>query len=119
MAAPTLGRPPWSGRQTGTRNRQTMDLHERIRLAVNEATKGRVKDYDPIEQMAIASMDKKVPLGLRITCHKEVEEYIYAKKRSIQVTDTEGGPLEVRIKLVDRLLAAIEPPVIIDQEPSK
>jgi len=86
-----------------------MDLAEKVRQAVQKATRGKVKDYDPVEQMAICAVSKSVPLGLRITCHKEVAEYIYAKKRSHVVTGEDGGPLEVRMRLVDRLLQVIEP----------
>ena len=104
--------PPWVGRQKGTPNRATVDLAERIRAAVQKATRGKVKDYDPIEQMAICAVQKSTPLGLRITCHKEVAEYIYAKKRSVTVGAEEGGPMEVRMRLMDRLLEKIEPKVI-------
>ena len=90
MANP-VGRPPGTprtgGRQKGTANKRTNELANLLRE--------RFPDYDPVIAMAAIARDDDVELHHRITCHREVAQYLHAKRKFIEVeTETSSKPIE-------------------------
>jgi hypothetical protein len=75
-------RPPGAGRRPGTPNKAKSELANLL----HEKFPG----YDPLMAMAEIAQDVEVELSLRITCHKEVAQYLRPKLRSTTVTGTLG-----------------------------
>lgn len=75
-------RPPSAGRKKGTRNKVLSEVAEMLHK--------EFPDYDPIMAMAKIARDETIDLQLRITCHKEVAQYIRPKLRSTIIEGTIG-----------------------------
>lgn len=82
------------GRVKGTPNKRTQDL---IDLIERECP-----GYDPIVAMAKIANDEAQDYNIRVQCHKEVAQYIHAKRKAIEVNggeDSEGNVLPVCINV--------------------
>ena len=81
------------GRQTGTPNKRTMAVAERLEAL----------GCDPIEGMAGIAMDETAELGLRAQLYKELAHYIAPKRKAIEVTGEDGGPVKTEMTVRELL----------------
>lgn len=58
-----------------------------IKKKVLEATKGRVKDYDPLVEMALIANDVTIKDEIRVAMHCKVAEFIYPKVRTLDFSN--------------------------------
>ena len=65
------------GRQKGTPNKRTQALLDLI--------DSECPGYDPVVAMAKIANDPSQDETLRVQCHKEVAQYIHAKRKAIEV----------------------------------
>ncbi len=75
------------GRQKGTPNKRTQ--------AVTETLEGL--GLDPIRGMAEIALDERVEVSLRVQVLKELCQYVAPKRKAVEVTGEDGGPLELEI----------------------
>ncbi len=75
---------PGSGRRKG----------QTCRLAADVRAKLQEMGCDPIEGMAILSMDESVEVAIRASCFKELAQYCYPKRRAVEISGLDGSPIE-------------------------
>ncbi len=75
------------GRCKGTPNRRS--------LAVAEVLSDL--GLDPIKQMGQIAMDEGVAVSIRVQVLKELCQYIAPKRKAVEVTGEDGGPLVLEI----------------------
>jgi hypothetical protein len=83
-------KPTGSGRKAGTPNKRNVERQE---------------IFDRIVEKALAEMafDPKHDLLVRKDCLKELVQYGHAKKKSVEITGPDGGPIEARLELVGQI----------------
>ncbi|MBA2490746.1 MAG: hypothetical protein H0V34_03215 [Gammaproteobacteria bacterium] len=72
------------GRQKGTRNKRTLAVIDRL----------DVMGCDPIAGMARIAMDETAELAIRAQMFKELAQYVAPKRKAIEVTGEDGGPIK-------------------------
>ena len=77
------------GRCKGTPNKKTAAVAEVL------AELG----LDPIKQMGQIAMDEHVELSVRVQVLKELCQYVAPKRKAVEVTGEEGGPVKGEITL--------------------
>jgi hypothetical protein len=77
------------GRQTGTPNKRTLAVAERLATL----------DCNPIEGMAGIAIDESQPMQLRATMYRELAQYVAPKRKAMEVTGEDGGPLKGELTL--------------------
>lgn len=55
----------------------------------------RFPDYHPVMAMAEIANDPAVELDVRFQAHKEVAQYIEPKRKAVEHTGSEGGPVRL------------------------
>ncbi len=75
------------GRAKGTPNRATKDILERMEAL----------GCDPLEIMARIAIDINEDINLRFNAAKELAQYIAPKRRSVEMSDGEGGPVKLAL----------------------
>ncbi len=75
------------GRKAGTVNKLTSD----IQVALAEL------DCDPIVGMALIAKDKKNKIELRFKAYAQLAEYVYAKRRSIEIAPSKAHPTGAKL----------------------
>lgn len=90
------GRPPGipktGGRQKGTPNKLGLEITARLELL----------DCDPIQGMAVLAMDQKNSPELRGRMYAELAQYVYPKRKSIEVhAVNDGGDFTLEELLLD------------------
>jgi len=78
------------GRQRGTPNKRTAAVTETLEAL----------GCDPIEGMARIAMDETAELGIRAQMYKELAQYVAPKRKAIEVTGEDGGPIKGELSLV-------------------
>lgn len=75
------------------------DLLEQMRAAIAEAYPDHEfkREYDPIVEMGIFAANPDLSAAMRFSANREIAQYIYAKKRSIEGDGDIGG---IRVLLV-------------------
>jgi len=58
-------------------------------------------NYHPVLEMADLANDPEADISLRFNANKEVAQYVAAKRKAIELTGKEGGPLQVVASLLD------------------
>lgn len=53
------------------------------------------KEWNPVVKMAEIAEDESNPVELRAQMYKEVAQYVEPKRKAIEVTGPEGGPISV------------------------
>lgn len=81
------------GRQKGVPNKQKAGL-----LAMLAE---RWPDYHPVVAMADIANDAGLDLDLRFQAHKEVAQYIEPKRKAVEHSGPEGGPMALKIGWLD------------------
>lgn len=99
-------KPPGSGRKAGTPNKVNAELFARLQKHVED--KCGIEGYDPLFALAEIASDEKVDVAIRVKAHADVARYIHPQKKAVEVSGHEGGPIEVRSALVERLLSAMK-----------
>jgi hypothetical protein len=94
-------KPEGSGRKKGSLNKRTVERQETFEKIVD-------KYGDPLEALADMAFDPNHDLLVRKDCLKEVVQYGYAKKKSIEVSGPDGGPVEVKLELIEQITGLIE-----------
>ena len=93
-STPGPGRPPAKrgrGRPKGRVNKKLSDsLIERIHE--------KYPDFCPVLEMIDTAMDPNNTPDLRFNACKEVAQYIYPKKKAVEVNSREGGTFQVVLK---------------------
>ena len=82
-----------SGRQPGTPNKRTAELVERLAEL----------NLDPLAGLAAIANDPKTSVELRADIHKTLLNYVFPKRRSVDVTSGEQ-PIVIHFDAVDQLL---------------
>jgi hypothetical protein len=75
------------GRPSGIANKRTEDMLKLLEKAY--------PGEDPVLWMWQKVHDGKVKMDLRVSCAKEVAQYMHAKRRATEVTGAGGAPLEL------------------------
>ena len=84
-----LGLPKTGGRKKGTPNKATQTVREKLDAL----------GWDPIEDLARIAMDLTNPLGDRIRCDIELAQYLYPKRRPVEVSDEQSHVINVTTNL--------------------
>jgi hypothetical protein len=75
------------GRQKGTPNKRTLAVTDKL------AALG----CDPIQRMAQIAMNEEVEVTIRARLLTELAQYIAPKRKAVEVTGEDGGPLALEI----------------------
>jgi len=87
---------PGAGRPKGSINKRNVVRQEIFDKIVE-------KHGDPLEALAEMAFDPNHPLDIRKDCLKEVVQYGHAKKKAIEISGPDGGPIEARLELVGQI----------------
>lgn len=87
---------PGAGRPKGSQNKRNVQRQEIFDKIVE-------KHGDPLEALAEMAFDPNNDLLVRKDCLKEVVQYGHAKKKSVEITGPDGGPIEARLELVGQI----------------
>ncbi|HKF93854.1 MAG TPA: hypothetical protein VKB96_04485, partial [Gammaproteobacteria bacterium] len=71
------------GRQKGTPNKRTIAVAEKLEAL----------GCDPIKQIGQIAMDERVEVSVRVQVLKELCQYIAPKRKAMEVTGEDGGPI--------------------------
>jgi hypothetical protein len=77
------------GRIAGTPNKRTQDLQERLEAL----------GVDPLEGLALIAKDASTPLELRAKVQSDLLQYLYPKRKALDVGSTNQQPVSIRIGL--------------------
>jgi|SRR5215208_2309295 len=77
------------GRCKGTPNKRTLAVAEKL------AALG----CDPIKQMGQIAMDERVEVSVRVQVLKELCQYVAPKRKALEVTGEDGGPIQGELTL--------------------
>ena len=83
------GQPRTGGRQKGTPNKKTAEVRDLL-LSLK---------CDPVRGMALIAMNKKNPPELRGRMYSELAQYMWPKRKAIEVSGDDGGPYILAIQL--------------------
>ena len=83
------GYPRSGGRAKGTPNKKTAEVRELL-LSLK---------CDPVRGMALIAMNKKNPAELRGRMYSELAQYLFPKRKAIEVSGEDGGPYVLAIQL--------------------
>jgi hypothetical protein len=75
------------GRQKGTPNKRTLAVADKLEKL----------GCDPIKGMATIAMDENQPMQLRASMYRELAQYIAPKRKAVEVTGDEGGPVKTEL----------------------
>ena len=75
------------GRGKGTPNKKTMAVAEVL---------GEL-GLDPIKQMGQIAIDEHIEVSIRVQVLKELCQYIAPKRKAVEITGEDGGPLVLEI----------------------
>ncbi len=84
-----LGKVPGSGRKPGTVNKKTAEVRELL-LSLK---------CDPVTGMARIAMNSKNPPELRGRMYSELAQYMWPKRRAVEVSGEGDGPYVLAIQL--------------------
>lgn len=79
------------GKKTGGRTKGSLNAPKAALFAMMAK---RWPDYHPVMAMAEIANDPAVELDTRFAAHKEVAQYVEPKRKAVEVTGEDGGPIE-------------------------
>lgn len=100
------------GRTPGIPNRSSVELRARLCAATELAAPQYIQrvfgdhGYDPLVSLAVTSVTT-TDLGLRSLCDKEIAQYFYSKRKSVEIAGPDGGEIEVKVDLVNTILGTL------------
>lgn len=65
------------------------------------------RNCDPILGMIDLAMDTTTKPELRYRCYAELAQYKYPKRRAIEISGPDGGPVEANVSIRELLLSRI------------
>ena len=65
--------------------------------ALIKLLQSRYPGYHPVMEMADIANDKDNPVELRANMHKEIAMYVEPKRKSVEITDGDGGALTIKV----------------------
>lgn len=76
------------GRKKGTPNKKSQALMDRLKSL----------GCDPIEDMALVAKEAKTEgdWNLLLSASKELAQYVYPKRKAVEVTGEDGGPIQTQ-----------------------
>ena len=77
------------GRIAGTPNKRTQDLQQRLEAL----------GVDPLEGLALIAKDTSAPLELRAKVQSDLLQYLYPKRKALDVGSSNQQPVSIRIGL--------------------
>ena len=77
------------GRVAGTLNKKSQDLQERLQAL----------GVDPLEGLALIAKDVTAPLELRAKVQSDLMQYLYPKRRALDMSAANQQPVNIRIGL--------------------
>jgi hypothetical protein len=86
------------GRKKGTKNKLTTAALERLSEL----------NCDPLEGMAKIAADKKNPIELRARMYAELAQYVYPKRRSMELSGVDGGAIETHDSAIESLASRVD-----------
>ena len=92
------------GRKRGVPNKRTTAKL----LGIEEYC--RQKKYDPLHAMIDIALDANTDPAIRLSCHKEVAQYIYAKRKAVELSGKDSGAIHITFvdKARDRIATKLE-----------
>lgn len=63
----------------------------------NAAIREAFPDYDPLVAMVRLANDPTKDDQLRFNAHKEIAQYMYPKRKAVELSGVEGAPLDLEI----------------------
>lgn len=84
--------PKSGGRRRGTPNKRTAELLELL--------KKQYPKYNPVLQMAEIAQDEEVEMSLRIQCAKEVAQYLFPKRKAVELSQGAGEPFSFTMEVL-------------------
>ena len=85
------GLPKTGGRVSGTPNRKTHELTEKLKEL----------GCDPIGGLAGIAMDTKTAPELRVRCYAELAQYVYPKRKAVDLgLGKDGEPLKIVVERI-------------------
>lgn len=94
-------KPPGAGRRKGSLNKRNIERQETFDRIV-------AKHGDPLEALAEMAFDPQHAIEIRKDCMKDLVQYGYAKKKSVEISGPNGQPLEVRFQLIEQITGLLE-----------
>lgn len=83
---PGSKRGPGTGRKKGTPNKRSVlasDIFKKLK-------------YDPLDSLIKLAKSKKLPKDLQIRVDQELCGYLWPKRKAIEITGQDGGPISVK-----------------------
>ncbi len=80
------------GRPKGSKTRRVIRAETIIR--------GAYPGYDPLKHLAELANDPELDKALRMQCSKELAQYMYPKRKAVELTGEDGGALQVVVRVV-------------------
>jgi len=80
---PTVAGQRGPGRIRGQPNKRTVEVQGLLK---------KLK-CDPITGMALIAMDESVPINIRARMYQELAQYVAPKRKAVEVTGADGGPV--------------------------
>lgn len=81
------GKRPGAGRPKGSKNKRSLEIQERLdELGV-----------DPIEGMAVIAMDPTTSPELKLSCYKELAQYVAPKRKAVDMNATMDGSFSIEV----------------------
>jgi hypothetical protein len=117
----------------GVPNKRTQHMQERVKAVMAEhygpendngrkpASGINAEDWDPVVALALVSEDRRTAPEIRERCLKEVAQYFHAKRKAVEITGEDGGPVAVTSEHAltdDQLLDILVEHGVIDEETS-
>lgn len=113
------GKRKWGGREKGTPNKDTAELQEickRLKCSPFEVTilfaKGDWKALGYEAEKYVSSESEKattykytIDPSVRAKCASDACQYLYAKRKAVEVSGPEGGAIETNNELANELLS--------------
>jgi hypothetical protein len=81
------------GRQKGTPNKRTIAAAEKLEAL----------GCDPIKQLGQIALDESVEVSLRVQVLKELCQYVAPKRKAMEVTGEDGGPVKTEMTVSEWL----------------
>ena len=85
------GLPKTGGRKSGTPNKRTLDLAQKLEAL----------GCDPIEGLARIAMEPTTAPELKVRCYAELAQYVHAKRKAIALEPAPSDDMRVIVKFVE------------------
>ena len=71
--------------------------------------KYNIDQYDPLIALADISQEPNLTATLRVDIHKAILPYVHTQRKAVMLSgDPDGEPIEMKMNMVDKIVAALE-----------